>query len=139
MKNKVLVNGLVALVFVLLALLTRQSLALLAILGLVFVLGSFFHPLAALALVIFSYGFLPDLASLVLVLGYGLLLVAFSFFRREIHLTYDSSHAMVYLWMVLLLVATLTSSLVQGSLRDLAIHTGGFLLFLSMLDVFSLG
>ena len=135
MKNKVLVNGLVALVFVLLALLTRQSLALLAILGLVFVLGSFFHPLAALALVIFSYGFLPDLASLVLVLGYGLLLVAFSFFRREIHLTYDSSHAMVYLWMVLLLVATLTSSLVQGSLRDLAIHTGGFLLFLSMVSL----
>ena len=134
-SKEFLVNGFVALVFLILAFLLKAPLALVFLLGFIFFIGTFFHPLGALGLVIFSYGFLPDFLSLGLVMTYGIVIILLGYFREDCKLYFSSKESLVYLWLLLLFIATLTSSMVQGSLRDLAIHFGGFLLFLTMLSL----
>ena len=134
-KKTYILNGLVALGLGILGLYFKESYALVLLLGLIYLSASFFHPLAGLGIVLFSYCFLPDILSLALVLGYGLFIFVTGFFRKDRALSFSKDQQIVYLWMGLLFLATLTSTYFRGSLRDLAIHSGGFFLFLMMVSL----
>ncbi|MDO5302069.1 MAG: O-antigen ligase family protein [Tissierellia bacterium] len=84
---------------------------------------------------VFSYVFLPDL--LVLMMCYGIFgLYLFRKITRRTGSFQIYSHEMIPLvYYVLMVVATFTSTLVMGSVRDLAIHTAGLTTMIMITDL----
>lgn len=82
----------------------------------------------------FGYVFLPDLLVLMLLYGtFGLYLFR-KFFKKDDPLIVAGHEVVPYIYFLLMVIQTATSLYLMGSLRDLAIHTAGFMYLIFLIN-----
>lgn len=104
---------------------------LLGILGLCICYGQDF---LALLIAIFSYTLLPDVLSLAFLFGMFFIYLGKKFFEKDLPFRVYSHELPYYFYLLIMIVGAVTSIMLRGSLRDLAIHFGGFGMMLYILD-----
>lgn len=94
----------------------------------------FENPMAGIIGAAFGYIFLPDTLCLALLYGiFGLYLLRKIFLKNR-PLQIEGQETMIYVYFLMLAVQTFTSMIVAGSIRDFAIHTGGLMLFMMIVN-----
>ncbi|MDY3118453.1 MAG: O-antigen ligase family protein [Peptoniphilus sp.] len=102
--------------------------------GLVGLMVFFENPMISLIACTFGYVFLPDILVLMLLYGtFGLYLFR-KFVKKDDPLIVAGHEVVPYMYFVLMIVQTVTSMYLMGSLRDLAIHTGGFMYLIFLVN-----
>lgn len=102
--------------------------------GLLGLMVFFENPMVSLVATTFGYVFLPDLLVLMLLYGtFGLYLFR-KFFKKDDPLIVAGHEAVPYIYFLLMVIQTATSLYLMGSLRDLAIHTAGFMYLIFLIN-----
>lgn len=102
--------------------------------GLIGLMVFFENPMVSLIATTFGYIFLPDLLVLMLLYGtFGLYLFR-KFIKKDDPLVVASHEVIPYVYFLLMVVQTATSLYFMGSLRDLAIHTAGFMYLIFLIN-----
>lgn len=102
--------------------------------GLIGLMVFFENPMVCLIATTFGYVFLPDLLVLMLLYGtFGLYLFR-RFFKKDDPLIVAGHEVVPYMYFLLMVIQTATSVYLMGSLRDLAIHTAGFLYLIFLIN-----
>lgn len=102
--------------------------------GLIGLMVFFENPMVCLIAATFGYVFLPDLLVLMLLYGtFGLYLFR-KFFKKDAPLIVASHEVVPYIYFLLMVIQTATSVYLMGSLRDLAIHTAGFMYLIFLIN-----
>ena len=103
-------------------------------LGLIGVVVFFENPMISLIATSFGYIFLPDILVLALLYGtFGLFLFR-KFIKKDDPLIVASHEIVPYIYFLLMIIQTATSVYFMGSIRDLVIHTGGFMYLIFMIN-----
>lgn len=104
-------------------------------LGILGVIFFYDKPLLALLTLVFAYVLVPDLLTLLMAYGiFGLYFFRKLTMREEIF-EVQAQEVIPYVYFGLMIIATFTSSMVSGSIRDMAIHTAGLLTMVLILDI----
>lgn len=102
--------------------------------GLLGLMVFFENPMVSLVATTFGYVFLPDLLVLMLLYGtFGLYLFR-KFFKKDDPLIVAGHEVVPYIYFLLMVIQTATSLYLMGSLRDLAIHTAGFMYLIFLIN-----
>ncbi len=101
--------------------------------GFIFIAVSYHHPYLGLIATLCVYPILPDVLSLALIYAMVLLQLAHALFIQPRPLKIYPEESPYYVFLFMMVIATLTSYWFVGSLRDLGIHMGGFGLSLIIL------
>lgn len=138
METRVKINPLLlfALGFVIggVGLSVKIPLVVLLFLGLIGVVVFFENPMISLIATSFGYIFLPDILVLMLLYGtFGLFLIR-KLIKKDDPLIVASHEIVPYIYFLLMLIQTATSVYFMGSIRDLVIHTGGFMYLIFMIN-----
>lgn len=112
----------------------KIPLAILLFLGLIGLMVFFENPMISLIATTFGYIFLPDVLVLVLLYGtFGLFLIR-KFIKKDDPLIVAGHEIVPYIYFLLMMIQTATSIIPMGSIRDLLIHTGGFMYLIFMIN-----
>ena len=103
-------------------------------LGLVALAVFFESPYVSVLCGVFGYIFLPDILTLLLLYGTFGLYVFRRFFRPSTPFVAAGHEAIAYVYFLFMIIQTVTSLLLFGSLRDFAIHTGGMFLMILVIN-----
>ncbi|MDO5713763.1 MAG: O-antigen ligase family protein [Tissierellia bacterium] len=101
--------------------------------GLCFMAFTYFHPMIGLLSTLFGYIFLPDILSLAFVLGITFMYLFRSFMTGDTIVKPERQERVFFVFFIYLILSTIFSTYVKGSIRDLGIHLGGFCLFIILL------
>ena len=103
-------------------------------LGLIGVMVFFENPMISLIATTFGYIFLPDVLVLALLYGtFGLFIIR-KFLKKDDPLVVAGHEIVPYIYFLLMVIQTATSIYPMGSVRDLVIHTGGFMYLIFMIN-----
>lgn len=102
--------------------------------GFLVIIAFYGHPLWSVMAALFTYNLVPDILTLLLIYGIFGLYIFRKLTRKERIFQVEEQEVMAYIYFILMIIATATSSMVSGSFRDLAIHTAGVLLMILILD-----
>lgn len=94
----------------------------------------FENPMMSLLVTSFGYVFLPDALCLALLYGTFLLYIFRKFVKKDDPLVVAPHEILPYVYFLLMIIQTGTSLYIKGSLRDLAIHTGGLMYLIFMIN-----
>ncbi len=138
METRVKINPLLlfALGFVIggVGLSVKIPLVILLFLGFIGVVVFFENPMISLIATTFGYVFLPDTLVLVLLYGtFGLFLIR-KFIKKDDPLIVAGHEVVPYIYFLLMIIQTATSIYPMGSVRDLVIHTGGFMYLIFIIN-----
>ncbi|MDD7362572.1 MAG: O-antigen ligase family protein [Peptoniphilus sp.] len=102
--------------------------------GLIGLAVFFENPFVSVLLTVFGYIFLPDILCLLLAYGVFGLYMFRRFFRKNDPLVVASHETVPYVYFLLMAIQTVTSIMISGSLRDMAIHTAGLMLLIMIVN-----
>lgn len=92
-------------------------------------------PLLSLLFVLLTYVFVPDILTLIMIYGIFGLYIFRKLTNRERIFKIEAQESIAFVYFTLMIIATLTSSMISGSIRDMAIHTAGIALLVLILDM----